>query len=523
MLHKRAAESLETLYPNQPEYAAQIAYHWMEAKEQEKTADWSLRAGNYAASRHAHKEALKLYDRVIQSRDPAKRCEAMCEQGKIFLMLGNWPDTLSTLNQAYEILKNNALHNPALELEILLALARTQTQLSNLGALPDLLQRAEALCRHLQNEKGLLLVLIEWGHYAKTASDLSAAMNYSHQALEMIRRVNDPMIQSKAVFMAGVVHMACQRNAESIALFEQAQALAASQKAYRLQLAASNNLGISYLLGKEYPQAAYQYNQNLKIARQFGLEHETSVALTNLGYAYIMRGEFAHAQACIARSCENALPRKDLYNLHNSLSNLLDSLRRQNHQAFLETWQLLEPLAERIPHFDVTCESFLFHALWAETQGDWATAQDSLEKASWRAEKSGRHDILFRIEMMQARLAAFQSPDRCSEKLAQLETRLSQENAPENRALICFTLWKIDPQRETDRQEALKCYQTMYDKYGEEESAGYLKALTGATPSAPPPLPAPIEWVQSAPALPKVLEQIRQAIPEMLREFPANT
>ncbi|MEM7802805.1 MAG: tetratricopeptide repeat protein, partial [Chloroflexota bacterium] len=64
-LHREVAQGLEQLYANQDDHAADLAYHWHHAGDDEKERTYALRAGHAARKQFRNDEALRYYERFL--------------------------------------------------------------------------------------------------------------------------------------------------------------------------------------------------------------------------------------------------------------------------------------------------------------------------------------------------------------------------------------------------------------------------------------------------------------------------
>ncbi len=64
-LHRKVAEAIEKVYPSAPDQAANLATHWAVAGDTAKERYYSAIAGREAASRGAHRDAIRFLERAI--------------------------------------------------------------------------------------------------------------------------------------------------------------------------------------------------------------------------------------------------------------------------------------------------------------------------------------------------------------------------------------------------------------------------------------------------------------------------
>ncbi|SEL19217.1 serine/threonine protein kinase [Stigmatella aurantiaca] len=72
LLHRQAAEAIESVYPEAQDWASALALHWGKAGELEKEARWSQRAGEQALAAYSCLEAIQYLERARTLRKPSE-------------------------------------------------------------------------------------------------------------------------------------------------------------------------------------------------------------------------------------------------------------------------------------------------------------------------------------------------------------------------------------------------------------------------------------------------------------------
>jgi len=176
VLHLRIAVAIEDLYASDLDpYLADLAGHYGSAGTSialDKTATYSIRAGDYAARQFAFDEALRLYDMalaVMESRGPAQRAtmpEVLVKRAQVLVALARWPDARGALEAAAAqaigeeravVLLNlagAALAPPGLEIPLGRASAQQVVILARECNRPDLEAGATALLAECDLDEG---------------------------------------------------------------------------------------------------------------------------------------------------------------------------------------------------------------------------------------------------------------------------------------------------------------------------------------------------------------------------------
>lgn len=104
-LHRQVAITLERLYPDQPDYAPTLAYHWKMVGDQQKEAYFAAQAGTQALRSGANQAAVNFLKRALEldplgnGRSPLEQLRLMRQFGQAYLGLGQLHDSLRVLEQ----------------------------------------------------------------------------------------------------------------------------------------------------------------------------------------------------------------------------------------------------------------------------------------------------------------------------------------------------------------------------------------------------------------------------------------
>src|SRR5215213_376998 len=109
-LHRRAAEVLERLYPDQRgELASALAYHFWLGEEWHRAAEYAMRAGEQAVKVYATSEASEHFDHAYQAfkkvpdASPEQRCDAILGWTRAAFKLKPYQESEDRLKEAEEI------------------------------------------------------------------------------------------------------------------------------------------------------------------------------------------------------------------------------------------------------------------------------------------------------------------------------------------------------------------------------------------------------------------------------------
>ncbi len=210
--HQRIAETLERFRGRQPEYQAELAYHFGAAGSTGSTKqafEYAVAAGRWAVERLAYEDACRQYARalelsgLLEEFDEANRCDLLLDLGEAQIQT-RAPETQSTLERASRLARR--LEDP--ERLARAALASAQFQLSAIQGTTD--DRMISILEEALEALGQTDSKLR----ARTLAALASALHYSavprrvarlrEEALEMARRLEDPptllFVMSSAIF-----------------------------------------------------------------------------------------------------------------------------------------------------------------------------------------------------------------------------------------------------------------------------------------------------------------------------------
>jgi predicted ATPase/class 3 adenylate cyclase len=116
-LHLRIGEALESQLGSDPDAAAEVAYHFLEAAPLDtngRAADWSRRAGKCALEQLAHEDAARWFNRALGTLRPGHdrilRCDLLLDLAESYRRAADGPSLLATLQAAAA--EARSLHDP---------------------------------------------------------------------------------------------------------------------------------------------------------------------------------------------------------------------------------------------------------------------------------------------------------------------------------------------------------------------------------------------------------------------------
>ncbi|MBN1659927.1 MAG: tetratricopeptide repeat protein [Anaerolineae bacterium] len=342
-LHRQVAQAIEQVYPDDPERAAALVYHWAQVGDSTRECHYAAIAGRHAARRFANTDAVMHLSRALlltPEADLAGRCDLLLLRDQVLGLLGQREAQAADL-AALELIAAR-LGDPARQAEVALRQADYAEVTGNYGlaqaaaeaaigwalAAGDVAAEAAghwqwgralgrqgdyAGCRR-ELEQALALARIEdvratgrarqvqadslrgLGGLCDAQGDSAGAQGYYQQALELHREIGDRRGEAWTLNNLGVLALyGLADYARARELFEQFLALCRAIGDLQGEEYALMNLGDLGASTADYAEARGYYNQALRLSRQIGDRLAEGGALYSLGC--VARSQAGYVQA----------------------------------------------------------------------------------------------------------------------------------------------------------------------------------------------------------------------------------
>src|SRR6266487_4363480 len=264
-LHRSIGDMMEHLYTSTLDaHLADLAYHFFEAGAWEKALEYGQRAGEKAQAMYAPHAAIKQLTRALDAAHHLGRVAGP----KISLARGQAYETLGDFEQARS------------DYERALAVAHSVLDFAAEG-------------------QSLIALGFLWA-----GRDYSQTGTYYQQALELARRLGDPLTLAHSLNRLGNWHLNIEQPREALGYYQQAVALFQElddRQGLASSLATLAKLGGIYQSETSVPasisfaQCLHFGEQAIKTAREIGQRSAEAYTLVSLGQFLGPRGEYTRA------------------------------------------------------------------------------------------------------------------------------------------------------------------------------------------------------------------------------------
>jgi len=296
-LNEQVATTLEAIYPDAPEQAARLAYHWGKANQVEKEAAYAFQAGQYAAERYSNQEAIAFFSQALAKRASAqveKRYEILLAREAVYAISAadrkQQQEDLTILAQLAE-----ALDNPAKRATV----ALRQSHLYNhTSRFKEAILAAQLVIEQskLANDESLELEgHTEWGHAANQLKAFDVAQEHLKYSVERNREFGREKELGYALKSLGAVYQDIGRLDDGKACYIEALEIAQRINNVRLESHLYTNLSISANLQGDDLQAQIYAKKALQIYRAIGEFLGEGIFYVNSGIDLYRFGDYQQA------------------------------------------------------------------------------------------------------------------------------------------------------------------------------------------------------------------------------------
>ena len=348
--HLRVGEAIEALFPERLEEEAHLlAYHYREAKEDEKALKYYTLAGNAARRLSAYTEAIDHYSHALEianrvEASPAKLSFLYTRRGRIYELASQYDDALKNYHELETLGKERS--EPALEMAALNSLA-------TIYAIPS----------------------ANW--------DPEQADVFAQRALTLAEQLEDPRGEAKALWNLMLVEVYAERDHQAaIDYGERSLAIAREHDLIEEKAFALNDLARAYGQAARIDNARELLEEARGLWEQLGNSEMLADNLTSASFNSALLGELDHAVDLAERALDLSRKNGNFWGQGYSLMGL-GMLRSElgEIEAAIEAYEEGASLAERA---EFTGAGIFVHALVA-----WLLASfGALDRASEIVERT---------------------------------------------------------------------------------------------------------------------------------------
>lgn len=480
MLHEQIGNLIEACYGESLDtWLDLLVYHYGQSQDGEKKRRYFRQAGVAARLRHANDTAIYYYQQLLPLLSDAEKIDLLLELGDIYQLIGRWNDAEAAyLNaQVYALdLGDRPAHN------------RCQYAQGSMFYLKGFYREAlicfeEVLneCAACDDHVGVVRVLRSFGDVYLQQANYPYALSYYEQCQRMASALGDQREASQAIANMGHIYFHQGDYTRTLDCYEQWLYLAIDlgdqqQAGYML-----GRMGHVYARLGNMQSALFCYAQQIRIATEIGDLRMVSMACAYMAEAYgSYLGDLERALACLIRRLEIAVALGDNLGILVGMGYMAIIYSQQYHYT-LADWFFQRAIqlgrALKTPHY--VCEFLVAQAqmYWHQHgyHDAWAINAEALTMAINVKHKEGQ--LQATILSLHLSIALHQTDSTTA--ISTLEQMLHQWSDPLHQALLHYTIWHLDPSRESHRKAAMTIYRHINPQTMRIEHRAYYQELSG--------------------------------------------
>jgi len=304
--HERIAEQIENASKNAKEVSlSDLAYHYAQAGNKEKSLKYALAAGRDAVARFSNAEAIEHFKYVLES--VANLEELTVERNVALEGLGDayaancmYAEAIKTFEQLAES-ETGSLRLRALRKAMDAAFIK--------GDKPDLLldyaKKAEELA--LNDRLEMARVIKNRGRAFAWAGRGEAKMDLAdyEAALEIFEEENSLADVAEALWRSGEARLSARDLfEEGLGYLLRSRAIFMELGDVRKEIAVSRSIGSAFMFLGLFPEAKREFGKVLRVGEKIGMFNELARAVGLLGFLEEYEGKFEEALSKVLRALD---------------------------------------------------------------------------------------------------------------------------------------------------------------------------------------------------------------------------
>ncbi len=299
--HARIAQAMEELYQAQKdEHLEELAYHYIQAGEVAKAAEFSLKAGDRAAKLHAYPEAKKHYQNVLELLDQHQendRLEVLIRLGDASSQMGESKEAVREYMEALGLSTQLRQNRRTVEIYSKLGFVAWSNESDKQAALAYFREGLKA-SEHGEETPERAAILQDAGRLLIITREPEEGRLLCEEALRIARKINVFPVQSHAIQSLALGLKRDQEHKDEILRYmEEALRIALDHELVDPAGRAFHNLGCQYtFIRADYVKTQEILERGIDYARRnFGLLYEAIMEAELALYAYLPLGKWDKA------------------------------------------------------------------------------------------------------------------------------------------------------------------------------------------------------------------------------------
>ncbi|MBK8194685.1 MAG: tetratricopeptide repeat protein [Lewinellaceae bacterium] len=503
-LHHLIAEAIEQLYPGSEERYVDLAFHYEQSEDTQKTNKFLEKAARYSQRNFLNRQALKYFEKLIdnlngRSKKNKKIIKLQLRKGAVHELVGQWEEAEQDYRSALNFAKT---------LNDWYLIGRSNRRLGQLLMLRGNYQEAKkhldvaVTCFELANDQvGIAKTYGNLGTFFFRQGSYDAAKSWYAKAIEINRSVQRDAENAAIVANLGLIFMNQGHYDEGIRWLEEQldiaeraadkqglttlytnlgiiylekgaldSALLCLEKGLALSEELGNKLFMTICIGSigsvwekkgDYEKAMQNFERDLVLCRELGDKQGTAIACGLIGDLLSVIGEFDKAIGYLEQNLQLSRELNYKKGIAKALNTLGDTwFYKSDHKRSINYYNEAIEYAREMGNKLVLGYSLIEKGLVHVHAGELSTARQLLEEGRDIALALGNADLTFGANILRAQV--IMAENNRPEALRQLQQLLALARTEREEAAVHFELRKVADHPTTHHLRALTLYRSMF-------------------------------------------------------------
>ncbi len=294
-LHALAGKAIEKAYSrNLKTHYEELAYHFENAGDIEKTKEYLMKAINYAKDNYQNHKVIKLYNQLIPYiKDKKQLLKYYLDLVVILQLVCDWKSFLNVIKKLQKIAK--AINDKT-------ALAKSYSMHSRLLIYSGkgkkairLLKLAEKYMLKEKNEIALSNIYGNISIYYRSIFNFNKTKKYIEKLLKIGKKLKEDKINALGYGLLGILYAKKGDFKEALKYFKNEYKIRLKAKDKHNAAIVLGNIGISYYNLSDYQNAMKCLKKHLKVSQELGDRFGEARVYLSLGNYYAEKGDSGKA------------------------------------------------------------------------------------------------------------------------------------------------------------------------------------------------------------------------------------
>jgi len=433
--HLKVGQAIEELGQDYVKsHVDELAHHYIQGGDIVKAADYSVKAGDYAAKIYAHQEALKHYTNaleLLEETQPEKRLDILTKSAYASLRLADFRKCESICRNAIELAENLGDVKRNAELHGALALSVWWFANDVPGAL-KILQEGLKIIEKLEGTVEEAAICQQIGRIYAITGEEQNAIQWCQRAINLAEKAGATEVLAQA-YQSLAISLPLERKNEILTYLEESRRISLENKLEDPACRAHINLGTEYsMLKGDYEKAEDIYLKGMDYARRVGfLAYGEWMTHELAHYVYIPLGEWDKSEQITLAGLPAAKELGELYIVRAKLPLVFVNLYRGNLDKAESILMEILPIAEKSQWTELVLSCYEAAGRLHLERRDFVNALKTLMKARNLVVHAGVFQGFF-LPIMFVKLQVHLEAEQLSEaeetyrQLAQLATAIDE-------------------------------------------------------------------------------------------------